>query len=352
MRRALRIVLCLLLTACSNGFSLFGDSKQMLAARAKIEQAFQDGKPLCFGRFVLRVPRGTEVGFGESSGAGIDAKLLDWPAGELDARVARLSENLRRTGHKSEPGGLLRHIEQEPITGAWILAHRGSAENVWGYYVPAYLAVGNHIYELAGGVGVGEGSYEPEVARVRAKVRRFHARGLWEVPDGPGFCAEDLFISDDGTPGQEIVQIGLVFPQWPDVQVSLTFNRDAEPEHYFGKDLLTRMGKMEHANDEIPEGIHNLAESVRVLRKGKAEFGNWKGQEWLATMADARAHEFKFESPHQPGNALKPNFNLELFSGLKDGERWATKPSLSDDEAIALYEFIMTNIRPHGVAVR
>ncbi len=353
MRRTLWLGALCLLAACSDGFSLFGDSNMTLAARAKIEHAFDGGQPLCFGRFVVNVPKGTKVGFGLSSGAGIGADLMDWPVKELDARIAKMADELRHTEHKTELGGLLRHIEHDPVTGAWILAHRGWAENVWGYYVPAYVPVGNQVYELAGGVDVGGGSYESEVARVRAAARRFHPRGLWEIPKGPGFCAEDLFIADDGTPGQEIVQIGLVFPQWPDIQVSITLNRDADPEQYFGEDLLTRMHKMEYANEQIAPELHDLANSVKVLRKGKAELGNWKGQEWLATMAPVRAHEFKFEAPHEPGNPLKPNFNLELFSGLKDGERWAVKPTLSDEEVVALYEHLMKHIVPReGAAAR
>jgi hypothetical protein len=80
------------------------------------------------------------------------------------------------------------------------------------------------------------------------------------------------------------------------------------------------------------------------------QIAHWNGQEIaLRTPAYKRAssvHEFHFYSPGSVNDPFYPQLDIRLDSGVSDNSKGAVKPSISDEEALALWEFLIGSIRP------
>ena len=108
------------------------------------------------------------------------------------------------------------------------------------------------------------------------------------------------------------------------------------------------------APSDMPSELRNLINTVKVLRKGKRTVGDLQGEEWLVRMSEFHAHEFIFEARGEKGNTLHPNVTFEMFTGVKGDDRWSSKPSLTDEEAMALFDRMLDSVRvrPGAVAAR
>lgn len=305
-------------------------------------------RPVCFGRFLVDVPFNVIQTFGPAAAAGTEISISKWPVSEADSEVGRLAATLKNTAHETEKGGLLRALSKDEATGATVIVSRGSPADIWGYDIRMFVPIKQRVYEFHGGVDVGEGSFEPKVSKFFEIARRLRAREDFEIPQDAGFCFESAFLADKGPADQEILTIGMRFPKHPDLRFSIETNRDGT----IGDELLLqRMSKMEHPSSDMPSQLSDLVKTVHVLRKGKRKVGEWQGQEWLATMSAFHSHQFVFEGVGEKGNSLKPNITLELFTGVKGNDRWSTSPTLTDQEAVALFDSILMSVRPRPNAM-
>jgi hypothetical protein len=154
-----------------------------------------------------------------------------------------------------------------------------------------------------------------------------------------GFCLGPLIVGGD----YEAESVTTVFrsDQRPDVIISISidsYNRD---------DPVTLLQRV--------TGPNSLLEQVdvrsTVLRKGQLEVAGMNAQEWLGTVKlgehrDKRQHGFALETRRAKPGPNAPRIHLELDSGKQDLNGVERPNSLSDEDAIALWDSVVSSIRP------
>jgi hypothetical protein len=93
--------------------------------------------------------------------------------------------------------------------------------------------------------------------------------------------------------------------------------------------------------------LANLATSVRVLRKGDRQVGPYAGQEHLASAPGSngmRGHAFVWETQGD-GTLDTPAIKIELATGYHDGKGNQQKTSLTDKEAMKVWDDILDSFR-------
>jgi hypothetical protein len=88
---------------------------------------------------------------------------------------------------------------------------------------------------------------------------------------------------------------------------------------------------------------------VKFLRRSPRELGNWKGFEALARKpaqeGNTESHQFAFVSLGALHDPLQPSLDIQLDTGVKDDKTASIAPSLTDEEAVALWDKLTSSIR-------
>jgi hypothetical protein len=98
-----------------------------------------------------------------------------------------------------------------------------------------------------------------------------------------------------------------------------------------------------------------LYAKIRSLRQGERVIGPWEGGEALGRKPGVdggpSVHEFLFRSKGVGKDLLRPRVNINLYTGVNDDEDSdkTLKPSLSDDETVALWDKLTSSIRARPV---
>lgn len=121
-------------------------------------------------------------------------------------------------------------------------------------------------------------------------------------------------------------------------------NQDFIPE---ASDLETLLVRAEKNAKIAGLGIHYAR--IKTFRRGPRELGVWKGYEILARKPpfkkDTDAHEFRFRSVGAVNDAYHPELDVQLDSGVRGNRKAAIQPSITDEEAIALWDRLIKSIR-------
>lgn len=171
-----------------------------------------------------------------------------------------------------------------------------------------------------------------------------------EIPPGNGVCLDGGFI--DHNDEFENTSIGFRLEDFPDVHLSLQLRKNREFV-YADPDLESRIKSQEQTARE--EGLGKWWDSIRMLRRGPRTLLEWQGQE-AASWKPARpgfheaSHEFLFWSPGQANDPYHPLIEAQFHTGVKGNKRAAVAPSLSDEEAIALWDKLLGSIRVRPMA--
>jgi len=85
------------------------------------------------------------------------------------------------------------------------------------------------------------------------------------------------------------------------------------------------------------------------LRIGGHTVNTWDGEEVLLRhngKEGAIAHEFLWEFVGKTGDRAKPaSVDIQLDTAVADDTKFATRGSLSDDEAVALWDKLLSGLR-------
>lgn len=193
---------------------------------------------------------------------------------------------------------------------------------------------------------VGNGKQESGMKRVQEALTRLRPRADNDIPIEPGYCFERGFIANAEWENEE-AGVDFRIADHPDTILSVWFYPLASFKH--DKPLLERMGGMTQV-------LGNLATSVHVLRKGDRQVGPYKGQEYLASAPNSggmRGHAFVWET--QGGGTVEtPAIKIELSTGHSDRKGNPQKTSLTDEQAMKLWDDILNSfrLRPTGDAVK
>lgn len=313
---------------------------------ARIAQLFTKTKTICVGRFLIDVPQESEIVYGPTSlpwpitsypGKGDSiGTIIEERMGELDAEKAWAS------GPLSDSDSAVGMIINGKMPGQKIIFGVSKGSSLI-YRIDSYVNLNGDLFiQQADPISSEKDIAVQELNTIAASLR---SRSELEIPTQPGVCIEAGFVSDPSISDYEALNIGVRLSEYPDVHLSLSVTK---------KDALVESDALEprlRQAEEIASRSGNAAwySRIKTLRRGRRQIGKWHGFEMLARKPaqaeEGASHEFVFVSQGEPKNSLLPVLEIEFHTGVKENHIGGTKPSVTDDEAVAIWDRLTASIR-------
>lgn len=176
------------------------------------------------------------------------------------------------------------------------------------------------------------------VLNLAASVR---GRAADEIPVEPGLCFKDGFLPRKAAVGEE-VSVLFALKDKPDV--SFTLRTDTDLRELPKDSLLNRL-------PEIRSEIKDPRISGHIIRSGAVDVGSIKAEELLlsgTTAARIPGHNFTLLANTVTSGALSPYLVLDMDNGTFNSFTVGSleKASLTEGEAIALWDIVSRTLRP------
>lgn len=307
----------------------------------KLSKLFSKTKDVCFGRYVLTVPAEARLVFGHQE---FPAKITTYKnaAGRAKELADAYIANLKQEEDEAEvayfgPGPISSSVQIRFFADA-LLKQEGAQG------IRNFDQIGDHVFEY--GWGSDDEKSANQIMRRMAEIaRNLRVHDNAEVPKEPGVCIDEGFIADHTSNDQEIFGVGISLPSIPDVRFSIMSNKNASTEGPNGIGLIER-----HKGAMTAQGIiFPIVADLARLRMGKHIVNFWDGEEVLLRHngeEGAIAHEFLWEFVGKTGDRARPaSVDIQLDTGIADDTKFATRGSLSDDEAVALWDKLLSGLR-------
>jgi hypothetical protein len=216
----------------------------------------------------------------------------------------------------------------------------GSKDQV-GYAVHSFIPIGEDLFVQY------IDSILPDkeiVADFNAVASHLRPRVQGEIPAEPGSCIEGGFIPLEQE--YERATVGIRLQEFPDVHISVDVHKNQEFLANRSSPSILREQARLAAEDA---GLGAVFARAKILRHGALQLEGWKGEEMaLVTPAykdDMAVHEFRFHSVGAVRDSLQPEIDIRLDSGVKDNRKASVNPSITDEEALALWDKVISTIR-------
>ena len=170
------------------------------------------------------------------------------------------------------------------------------------------------------------------------------------IPDDPGICLDGVISTIDSP--YEGIEMGIRLHNHPDVHFSIITMKNGNSLQKFdlAKDIT------DGQKQATEKGLGEWATHLKVLRLRKRGVNNWDGEEALLRIPSGygkpSVHKFTFRASGKTNAALYPFVEMTLDTGVKGNMSTAQKPSISDEDAIALWDSLLNSIRvrPNAMA--
>lgn len=305
-------------------------------------------KTVCVGRFVIDVPRTSEIIYGPTI-AGVDIRYLE--KGNLsvpeivDRRLRDLSERMQDASPKlKKEGGMLGKVVDGRLPGQKILYTVSPGVSSF-YNIESYQSSGNSVFVLTAEAFPEQVEHLRIVTELNSLASKVSERHEADIPSLPGVCVKNGFISAPQSLKFESFTLGIRLAERPDVHFSALFtlkNRVVESDA-----LEPRLIKAEQ--EAYKNGNGQWYSRIKMLRKRPREIGQWKGFEALARLPAQRSqgetHHFSYVDVGVPNDPLTPMVSLEMSTGVKDNKIGVVPPSISDEEAIRIWDSMLATLR-------
>lgn len=185
-----------------------------------------------------------------------------------------------------------------------------------------------------------------EAAQIAAAESRLHTildkiNSVTDPGDaGPGVCLGPVVV-DAGSDYEEL-QLGFRAADraHSDLLLQVSLNTFLQPD---GEPSLIARGE---------SNLAGLGVKRKVLKKGKLQLAGMDGEQWLGRFddGDSAQHGFYAETDIRRPSSLHPKLMLEMFTGGESDSGEPVASSLSDEQAILLWERIVGSfrVRPGG----
>ncbi len=341
-RRHLTTALCALPIALA---CLSSQSEARNMSTPRIDQLFATTKPVCFGRFVMDVPASTTVVPGPQA-FGPNIESLPNDVRSLTRRAKAKRDEILTKSHTIDKAEVI-SLLGGPTPGGWTLTYwkNANAKKLGVQNIDGFLAAADHGFTYFFSVDPFEGETvalaKEQLTYVATHLR---ARDPKEVPVEPGVCLDVGFIADDSGKFQEIFGIGLRFPELPDASFSVSSNKEAQQ----GDSFEDRRAEAKRAAFMVAP-LATLFNKVKTLREGKLKVPQGQGSEALFRRpiedGNGHWHEFQFEYTGKQFDHRNPSWDASLFTGVTHDQAGAKPSSLTDAEAMALWDRLMASVR-------
>lgn len=187
--------------------------------RKKIEILFQKTKKICFGRYLLNLPNEAELIIGNSA--------VDLFKGGSDFLKHQAEIDLKRIRSLNFAPEII-YNGNGPIENSWQIRYYNSksAKEVNFIVYRTLINKGDFIFAIGDAVGGGD-TERATAERQLIQAKSLRLRATEEVPTVPGLCVEHGFMSENQYKYQEIDDVGVYLPSFPDVTFSISSNKDA-----------------------------------------------------------------------------------------------------------------------------
>jgi hypothetical protein len=324
-------------------------TSNMTALTPRLQPLFQKTKTVCFGRFMVDVPASATVAWG---GTDVPLGVSVYPDGidEVQALAQKFIDEL-----KSKKAIYLKDI---PLLISVDDVHQPEGQVVTGY--DGFEAVGelkiNGYFRLNNdGVVIDSRPLIENKNRATASInsiaRRLRQRTENEVPTEPGNCIENAFLPDSpddekNHPG-ELISIGFRLKEFPDAHLSISVG-PSNPHNPEGDSLQAQWKRIKE-DPATPEEKKALA-SIKYFRESPRQIHDWKtGYEVLVRNPDEKGvhsyHDFQIKFTGVPHDPFRPFADIQFQTGVGNNTAGAAKASLTDEEAIAVWDKITSTIR-------
>jgi hypothetical protein len=346
----LLIAIALTLAACEPIPDSF-KSPNMTELSPRLKPVFEKTKTICIGRLLIDVPESATVVYGRAwapsyfdlveGGAKKVTQLVDKEEAKFRSSLqyppSKGVTNFKETVSGATPG-------QKIVVGY----QEGMLPNI--YAMTSFAVLGDDLFVQEGGAltGVPDGdasSLSTVIAGLNDVASNLRPRAADEIPSDPGVCIDGAFIADNPALTHEMFPLGIRLKEFPDVHFSI---RATRKNQVVPSDALeVRLAKAKKAAEA--EGFGALYARNKFLRRGERQIEGWPGSEALvrrpAHDGKPEHHQFLFMSQGEPKNALKPVLDIQMDTGVEGNEAAGRRTSLTDEEAIALWDKLTSTIR-------
>ncbi|MET3109322.1 hypothetical protein AAKU67_004209 [Oxalobacteraceae bacterium GrIS 2.11] len=301
-----------------------------MKTNARIERLFADTKLVCFGRYVLTVPKDSRLSFG------YDIPTLPNQAENLrkivDAKVAEIKAKDDTAEINYVGVGPAPHV-------AWIRSYKSDIAKDLGLEgFDIYYVLPPHIFVTGDAVSPEERTFEEVKANTLNTAYNLRLRATDEIPTDDGLCNEYAF---QRCPGDEASMgaAGVHMAALPDVVFSVFSNTHASTDGDNGYGLLKLMENQRSKLDFwYPKNT--------VLRADKRKVHDWDGEETLFRNQDG-SHHFRWMLVDKRRSVAYPAWlDVTMYEKVKyDQVGAAAHASLTDDEALALWDKLLESLK-------
>jgi hypothetical protein len=337
---------CVLMT-----ISVIHARQTMASPTNRIEALFKNVRTVCVGRFLIDVPSTASTSFGL---LWIPLEVDRYPgqAHELDTVLAESAENLKAelylaTGPLRGTANDLGRVIDGAVKGqkTFIGLSRMSGHY---YAINSYVPVGNDVFVLHGNNLADPSNYQADLTQLNETAIRITPRNTETLTES-GFCIDGALIKDASVQEVERVHFGIQLAEFSDVVVSLSMvmkNIEVKSDK-----LEPRFREAEQAAIKSDGGAWH--KRIKFLRRGTRAMTPWTGDEILMHVPpharDGHAHQFMFVALGEPKNIYIPTLDVSLNTGVQDNRRGAVAPSITDEEALYLWDRLLNSLRVRPV---
>jgi hypothetical protein len=318
-----------------------GREGKLMPASKKIDKIFEHTRMVCFGRLRVKIPKDASVIYGPIS---VDGNIQFYP--DQSSNISTLV-NSRLQEIKVEKSYLADYsLAKLPKIGEVVDGIIPGQKIIFGakssvsYSIHSYIPMKNDlfIHYISSAM-----PSEDNVSLINKIAGQLRSRSENEIPAEMGMCVEGGFLEVDAE--YENSAIGIYLKEIPDVRISIEARRNHD---YLQEDSAPGRLRQQAKEHAANLGLGNFFSSIKMLREGPRQLGVWHGEEILtrrpAYKNDTDAHEFRFFSVGEANNSLHPLLDIRLDSGVKDDAKAKVKPTLTDDEALALWDRLLPSI--------
>lgn len=314
----------------------------MTALSARLLPLFEKTKTVCFGQFLVEVPANATVVFGPTD--------VDFPIEHYRGGAEKITQLVAKKLAEVEVDR--RFLDEEDVVKLSLFGKVidgttpgqklvfGSKDHVF-YSIDSFIPIGDDLFVQRAGSAV---SKDDSVKSLNTAAKLLRLRADDEVPSEPGTCIEGGFVA--WQPEFERASIGVRLAEFPDVHFSVEVIKNQE--------FLIESSALEPRLEQAAKEGGNWYSRVKFFRRGPHQLGNWKGFEALAHKPaqekTTESHEFAFVSLGAVRDSLQPELNIKLDTGVKDNQTASVKPSITDEEAVALWDKLTSSIRVRPTA--
>ncbi|MCF1444153.1 T6SS immunity protein Tli4 family protein [Ralstonia nicotianae] len=335
----------------------------MTALSPRLQPLFEKTKTVCFGRFLIDVPATATVVFGPVS-ANDRIERLPGEGHKLSEHVVQHETKLKSErrfdmekddvrSYKETLDGAI--PEQKIVVGYNDISTR--------YKLESYLRIKEDLYIQESEAPVRPykltdqekkteiASLDDAIEDLNVAARNLHARADDEVPTAPGVCLDGAFLDDSsGWLTHERIPLGIRLKEFPDVHISIDTSRNQG--RLIESSALEPRLKRAEANT-IRMGGGDWYRQIKMLRRGDRQIEGWTGYEALGHLPEQESvsahHDFQFMSLGHPTDPLKPLLDVQMQTGVADNMVGKHRPSITDEEAVALWDKLTSTIRVRPV---